>query len=359
MPALRRATSPVGPYNFRMADATLSKLIQLLGMAGSPPLRLAAVRVSGSLGTAKERALVKALLAVLQETDLDLRLGALEALGQLGAEEALTTLESVVRLGGPDLEAAVQAAGQLGARGIRAMSKIMAQATPALRWRIAAVLAKSGTGGGLVATAHALLDADAKVVDAAARSLAAEVPGFTSPQKQALAKFLSESLGAKDSLSPKTEAAMIRLLGTLHDAKAGDLFWARVGPGNGPEVRAAALQALGNQAVGTKAPPVTDAGLQRLVECAAAADFQIVAPALMLLKNVPASSKNAKLWLKLLEAPDVATRRFAVDKLNRVETADVARGLLLQLGHADRALREEVRRPCSVSRKVARPFSIS
>src|SRR5205807_10106730 len=139
----------------------------------------------------------------------------LEALGRLRAEEALPALEECVRRGGPELEAAVQAAGQLGPRALRAMAKIMEAATPALRSRIAAVLAKSGTGGGLVVTAHALLDPDPKVVDAAARSLAAEVPSFTAVQKQALAKFLSESLGAKTALSAKTEAAMVRVLGTL------------------------------------------------------------------------------------------------------------------------------------------------
>ena len=44
---------------------------------------------------------------------------------------------------------------------------------------------------------------------------------------------------------------------------------------------------------------------------------------------------------KLLEAPDVATRRFAVEKLRSVEKDDVAQALAEQLGHPDRALREE------------------
>jgi hypothetical protein len=63
----------------------------------------------------------------------------------------------------------------------------------------------------------------------------------------------------------------------------------------------------------------------------------------MILKKVPASTKNAKLWLRLLEAPDVATRRFAVEKLGGVESGDAARGLLGQLAHPDRALRDQAR----------------
>src|SRR5205814_5559162 len=117
-------------------------------------------------------------------------------------------------------------------------------------------LARSGTGGGPVVTAHALLDADSKVVDAAARSLAAEVPSFSSAQKQALAKFLSEALGAKTGLAANTEAAMVRILGSLHEARAEDLFWARLRPEAAPPVRAAALYALGHHP-----PPASEARL--------------------------------------------------------------------------------------------------
>jgi hypothetical protein len=321
-----------------MADSTLAKLIHLIAAPEIPALRRAATLVSGSVGSSKDRNLVKALLANLPSDDIDLRLAAIDALGRLRAEEALGPLEIFVRQGGPELESAVQAASNLGARGVKAMSKIMAEVTPSLRSRVAAVLARSGTGGGLVATAHALVDPDPKVVDAAARSLAAEVPSFSTAQKHALARFLSDSLGPKQELAAKTEAAMLRLLGTLRDAKAENIFWARLGPERTPEVRAAALQALGHDAA-----PTSAVRLQSLVACAAEADFQIVAPALMILKKLPAGTKNAKLWLKLLDAPDVATRRFAVEKLAGVETAEVARGLVDQLAHPDRALRDEAR----------------
>ncbi|HWY85852.1 MAG TPA: hypothetical protein VNX28_03955, partial [Gemmataceae bacterium] len=159
-----------------MADSTLAKLIHLIAAPDLPALRRAATLVSGSVGTSKDRNLVKALLANLPSDDLELRLAAIDALGRLRVDEALGRLESFVRQGGPELESAVQAAGNLGARGVKAMSKIMAEVTPSSRSRVAAVLARSGTGGGLVATAHALVDPDPKVVDAAARSLAAEVP---------------------------------------------------------------------------------------------------------------------------------------------------------------------------------------
>ncbi len=322
------------PYNSLMADGTLAKLTQLLASA-DPALRRAAVLVAGSVGTARDKSLVRALLANLQDPNIDLRMASITALGNLHVEEALSSLEVLVRQGGPELEAAVQAASQLGARGVRAMGKVMNETTPALRSRMAAILAKSGSGGGLVVTAHALLNPDPKVVDAAARSLVGEVPTFSTAQKQALAKFLSESLNTKKELAPKTEAAMLRLLGTLHEPKAADLFWSRLDAAEPAEVRAAALQALGHID-----SPANDARLKRLVACAADNDFHIVAPALMILNKVPASAKNAKIWLHLLQAHDVATRRFAVEKLSGLESAEAVRGLLGQLVHADRALRD-------------------
>jgi hypothetical protein len=215
------------------------------------------------------------------------------------------------------------------------MGKVMDDAAPSIRSRIAAVLAKSGTGNALVMTAHTLLDADPKVVDAAARSLAAEVPSFSAPQRHALGKFLIESL--QGTVSVKAEAALVRVLGTLHEAGAEEIFWSKITPSAAAEVRSAALQALG-----TQTHAVSEARLQKLLACAAAKDFQTVAPALMILKSLPLAAKQTKHWLKLLEAPDVATRRFAVEKLRGAETKDVAHAFLAQLRHPDVALRDEV-----------------
>ena len=81
--------------------------------------------------------------------------------------------------------------------------------------------------------------------------------------------------------------------------------------------------------------------MPKLLACAVDSDFQTVAAALMLLKQVPTSSKNVKHWLKLLAAPDVAARRFAVEKLHGVESKESAKGLVEQASHPDRALRDD------------------
>src|SRR5262249_37626940 len=122
----------------------------------------------------------------------------------------------------------------------------------------------------------------------------------------------------------------------LHPARAEDIFWARVDPGRPAPLRAAALQALG-----TLPPPTADAKLQRLLACAADSDFQVVAPALMILRHVPVTRKNLKHWERLLEAPDVATRIFAVERLREHDSPEVAAALLPQLRHPDKTLRDQ------------------
>lgn len=315
-----------------MADSTLNKLLDLITDGDSTDIRRAALKVVGSVG-GKDGKLVKTLLATLNDPEQDLRIAAIEALGQVQADDALKPLEELVRKGGAELESAVHAASLLGARGANRMGKVMHEVSPHLRSRIAAVLARSNTGNALVVTAQGLLDEDPRVIEATARSLATEIPAYTPPQRHALAKSLIESLGAR-KIPPKSEAAMLRVVAGLHEAKADDIFWTRILPPHTNEVRAAALQALGG------AEPATEKRLQALLTCAAESDFQIVAAALMILKKVPATAKNSKHWLKLLEAHDVATRRFAVEKLQGVESAEVARALAMQMRHPDRTLRD-------------------
>jgi len=254
-----------------MPDATLTKLLHIVAGGESKELRHAALTVLGSVGS-KDAKLVKTLVGVLDDGDLDLRIAAIDAIGELQAEDALGTLERFVRDAGPELEAAVQAAGRLGARGAKLMGKVMENASPSLKSRVGAVLAKSGTGNALIVTAQGLLDGDPKVIDATARSLATEVPAYTPPQRHALAKFLIESLGAK-KIPPKSEAALLRVLSALHEAKAEDIFWSRVLPPHASDVRAAALQALGNHPA-----PTAEKRLQALLTCAAERDFRSSRP---------------------------------------------------------------------------------
>jgi HEAT repeat protein len=321
-----------------MAEGTLQKLIDLIADGEPAGLRRAAALVAGAVGSPRDKPLVKALLGALDVEDPELRIAALESLGRLRADEALPRVVELVRLGGTEAEAAARAAGRMGARGAKALSGVMAEAHPFLRRRVAAALAGGGNEAALVAASEALRDEDPGVVDAAARSLAGQVQNFGAPQRKALAEHLREMLHSKSkvTLSAASEAAMVRILGALHDPEAEDVYWPRLDPDRPAAIRAAALQALG-----TLPPPTTDARLKRLLVCAADPDFQVAAPALLLLRNVPVGRKNVKLFAELFDAPQVAARLFAVDKLRGDGAKEVVTGLVGQLRHPDKTLREQ------------------
>jgi HEAT repeat protein len=335
-------------------DRTLKKLISLIIAGEKPAVRRAAVVTAGALQPGKEATLHKALVAVLDEDDAELRRLAVDTLRELRAEEALPRLVKLVEAGGPDVDPAVQALGHLGARGTKALGQVMGRVAPGLRRRIAAGLALAGTESAVLATAQSLQDEDAGVVEASARSLASEVPSLSAAQKRALADHLLEALrgasrGHKPpkkksarfsaesaaALSPLSEAAILRVLTALHTPQAEDVYWSRVESERPPALRSAALQALA-----ALPPPTSEAKLLKLLVCASDRDFQVVAPALMLLKKVPATRKNVKHWLGLFDAPDVAAHSLAVEKLREVDSPEVAQALLKQLHHADKALRD-------------------
>lgn len=82
---------------------------------------------------------------------------------------------------------------------------------------------------------------------------------------------------------------------------------------------------------------------KRLFAAAVERDFAVAAPALVLLTRLPASDKQLDDWLALLKAPDLAPRRLAVEKIGDRDSAEVAAGLMEQLTHPDRGLRDLAR----------------
>lgn len=319
-----------------MQDHTTKKILRLLQPGHPPEVRCAAALVLGEVGT-RDGDLARALCERLQDDDAAVRLEVIRAIGKLRAEHALPQLIERIKEGGGEAEQAARSAARLGARGTHALQDLMPKVAPGLRRYIAAALASEGRSGGAAAEGlTVLLSHDPGVVEAAVRSLVAGVPAMDQAGRLALADQLLHLLAdTKEPLPATSELAVVRLLGALDDPRAGDALWERILPPHTPEVRAAALQALGRW--------VASAGkeqLRLLLSCAADRDFRVAAPALFILKPLPVSDRTLAEWLALLEAPDVAARRFAVDKLGDRDSAEVAAALVKQLDHADRALRE-------------------
>jgi HEAT repeat protein len=319
-----------------MLDTTGKKLLRLLAPDVAPELRRATALVLGEIG-AREKELTTALRDALDDPDAGVRLAALEAAGKLRIESALPRLLDRITEGGPESEAAALAAARLGAKGTSALKDLMHRVAPGLRRRIASAMASAGTVSAESAAVDALLDSDPGVVDAAARSLSAEMPSLSASSRKALADHLLELLKKKKGppLPPASEMAVVRLLAALGDPRAEAAFWERTDAAYRPEVRGAALQALGRWAES----PAKEK-LKRLLSCAADPDFRVAAPALMILRGVAVNDRMLDDWLALLDAPDVAVRRAGIEKVGDRDKPEVAAALLKQLGHRDRELRD-------------------
>lgn len=317
-----------------MAD-TIKKILRLLQADQPAEVRCAAALVLGEIG-AKDAELTRVLCEALNDGEARLRLQAIRSVGKLRLEAVLPRLLERIKEGGEEAEQAAQAAAKLGVKGTRSLQELMPRVAPGLRRYIAAALAAAGTASAETAAVAVLLDKDTGVVEAAVRSLLAGMPALTPAHRKALADQLLELAGnKKEPLNAVAESAVLRLLAALDEPRAEALLWERIVPPHPPEVRAAALQALGKWAT----TPGKEQ-LRRLFTCAADSDFRLAAPALVLLKNLPVSDRAVPEWLALLQAADVAVRRLALDKIGDRDSAEVAGVLLRQLDHPDRALRD-------------------
>jgi HEAT repeat protein len=319
-----------------MLDPTAKKVLKLLHASQPVETRCAAATVLGELGT-RDAEIAAALADAVDDPAPELRRQAMQAVGKLRVESALPRLLPRISAGGPESETAAQAAARLGAKGMKAVRDIMAQAAPGLRRRLAGALAASGSAGAETAALDALLDKDPGVVDAATRSLLAEVPTLSGGSRKALTDRVLELLNPPkgEPLAPASETALVRVLAGLGGPRGEEAFWERIDAPHPADLRAAALQALGRLP-----PPENKDKLKRLFACLAAPDFRVAAPALMILRAVPVGDRSVKEWLPLFDAPDAAVRRFAIEKIADRDSPEIAAALLKQLRHADRGLRD-------------------
>jgi HEAT repeat protein len=320
-----------------MLDATAKKLLKLLDPNHPADLRAAAAFVIGEIGP-RDKEAARLLLAAADDSQDAPRRRALAALGKLHVDQALPKLLERLSHGGPDAEIAAHAAAQLGAKGVLALRALMGKVAPGLRPLIAAALAASGTMTDSPSAVVSLLDGDPVVVDAATRTLSAEIPTLSAGHRKALADHLLDLLktsGKGNSLPIVSQTAVVRLLGALQDARAVPVFWERTQAPFPSELRAAALQALGANVDVQKKDH-----FKRLLACAIDSDFRVVAPAMLILRTLPVTPASLPAWLSLFEAADVAVRRLGMEKVGDWDRPEVAAALLKQLSHRDRDLRE-------------------
>lgn len=316
----------------------VEKIIGLTDSAHPPDVRAAAVTVLGELG-GRDAKVNAAILDALDADEGAVRVRAVRAAGQLRIDKALPILIERINHGGAEGELAAEAAAHLGPKGTAALQNVIHKVVPGVRKYIAAALAGAEADGAKDASGIAMLrEKDPAVVEAAVNTLAGRIPTLDKKRKQALADELFDlSKSKKVKLTPAGEAGVVRLATLLDDDRVEPLLWDRTLPHLPAEVRSAAIQGLSKF---IESPNKDQRA--RLFQCAADSQFRVAAPAMMLLDKQPVESKQLGEWLALLDAPDLAARRFALNKIGDRDTAEVANKLVEQLEHPDRKYRGDV-----------------
>lgn len=319
-------------------DIPAKKLARLLHADQPADLRAAAVLVLGELGVKDAEANAE-VIARLDDPESLVRIYALRAVGKLKIAKALPVLLERIKGGGEEARLAADSAAKLGPDAVKKLHDLLHQVVPGVRKYIAAALTSDAAGSGADAGVSVLLDKDPQVAVAAANAIIGRLPTTSADRKKELVgELVALAKDKKNKLPASAEGPVVKLLAALNDPAAADVLWDRTAPGFSHEVRATAMNAVG----GWVQKPTADQW-KRLFASAVERDFAVAAPALVLLTRLPANDKQLDDWLGLLKAPDLAPRRLAVEKIGDRDTPEVAAGLMAQLTHPDRNLRDLAR----------------
>jgi len=314
------------------------KLIRLTDSEFPSEVRCAAVTVLGELG-GRDSQVNAAVIGAIESDAPALRIRAVRAAGQLRIDKSLPLLIERINHGGAEGELAAEAAAKLGTKGTHALQDVIHKVVPGGRKYIASALAGAEADGSKDASGIAMLqEKDPAVVEAAVNTLASRIPTLDAKRKRMLADELFDLARSKKiKLAPMGDAGVVRLAGLLEDDRVEPLLWDRILPPLPSEVRAAALQGLARF---IESPSKDQRA--KLFQCAADPQFRVAAPAMMLLDKLAVSDKQLGEWLSLLDAPDLAARRFALNKIGHLDKKEVADKLVDQIHNPDRRFRGEV-----------------
>ncbi len=313
-------------------DISVKKLVRLMNADQPADLRAAAVLVLCELGVKDAEASAE-VVRLLDDEDLTVRLYALRAAGKLKVTKALPVLLDRIKHGGDEARLAADSAARLGPDGVKKLQTLLHAVVPGVRKYIAAALTSDAAADAGVLV---LLDKDPQVAMSAAAAIIGRLPTMPPERKAELAlELIAVAKDKRKKLPAASEAPVVKVLAALNDPAAAEVLWERTGQPSGSDVRAMALNAVG----GWLQKPTGDQW-KRLFAAAVDRDFAVAAPALVLLTRLPAADKQLDDWVALFSASDLAPRRLATEKVGDRDTAEVAAGLLAQLHHQDRGLRD-------------------
>ena len=304
---------------------TIRSIVGMLE-ADQADLRVAAVQVLGELGV-KDAAVIKGLNSALESGDGFLDRYILTALAKIGSSAAVRTLVAQLEESGPHTDLAGHLLGQAGAPARKAIADAYDDASIDARRRMLGILQRQPCRESVAVLEKAL--ATPGLAEAAATGLRACIHELPDQSAKAMADRLNAI--AEDETSDAAAAAQaLEVLAELDATGRRATFVKCAAPGRAPIVRRAALDAL-------REIRLTPNQLASLVEHLVEDDaHHVVEATTRLLADVDSFPDKAHgTLIELLDRDLPALQEFAVRALARVDSEEVA-VRLLPLLHSER-----------------------
>lgn len=309
--------------------------------------RRAAAIVLAELGVDDSKS-IKALVAALADPEPEVRMAAVEALGQLGAEAALDRMVELLSDPDPRVQALAEAA--LLAFGDRAAEPLqrLLEGPASSRRAAAALLARLQSAAGLDMLVDAVDGTDLNVLERARKALREQGSELQVPEVRELRRRLDQRLTeARRSRDDVGAAAFLLLLGDLKDDTVVTRLIKETASDAPVPVRKAALTALASALPGTRGRR-RDVALEALLACLGEDDEDnLTRPALRAIGESEIPDALGDRLAPLVDAPSAAVRAFALSHLGRVATPESIDTLVSRLLTGAPPVREAAREALS------------
>jgi len=319
-------------------DETVAKLASFT-VSKDSRLACAAAVVLAELSP-RDAAIVRQLVAGLENADPVRRPFIIEALGRIGTAEAAAALVPLIKSEGPTSEMALRAIAHTESAALKPLLKLVGNVPPALLERIAECAARTGEAAAFSGLCGGLANASVETCRAIRNGLRTAMSSFNEQAKERLGKQLEQSFENEELARHQPSLiALMHIAGDLGDISFQPLLLRYTSDGHPPQVRRTALQALG----ALRLLPEQRARLAgRLLHFLSEHDLvNLAEPALEALRHAPLGSEHQGQLRKLLQSPSARIREFAMQGLAAQGTARTIQELIACLDSPDRSVRED------------------
>ena len=334
-------------------DETVARLASFTASRDSR-LACAAAVVLAELSP-RDPAVVRHLVAGLENTDPVRRPFIIEALGRIGTTEAAAALVPLIKAEGPTSEMALRAIAHTESAALKPLLKLVGSVTPALLERIAECAARTGESAAFSGLCAGLANATVETCRAVRNGLRAAMSSFNDQAKERLHKQLEQAFEDEGLLKHQPSLiALLYMAGDLGDVGLQQTLLRYTSAGHPPQVRRTALQALGalhfspeqrGRLAGRLLPLLSEHDLVNLAE-----------PALVALRLAQLGSEHQGALRKLMQSPSARIREFAMQGLAAQGTARTIQELIACLDSPDRSVREDALEALSHAPPAAGPL---